>query len=128
MNARFVISMTIAIVSLGVGFYLLSDVQQEKQPEITQESLDNELNASNQRLAKVKDQFYNGMYHGDLTKEKVIQIINDEIEVQKRILQEYKELQVENKPDKTIDMRFFQLQKYSWAGEISMIKALEDTT
>ena len=128
MNARFVISMTIAIVSLGVGFYLLSDVQQDKQPEITQESLDNELNASNQRLAKVKDQFYNGMYHGDLTKEEVIKIINDEIEVQKRILQEYKELQVENKPDKTIDMRFFQLQKYSWVGEISMIKALEDTT
>ena len=128
MNARFVISMTIAIVSLGVGFYLLSDIQQEKQPEITQESLNNELDESNLRLAKVKDQFYNGMYHGDLTKEEVIKIINDEIEIQKRILQDYKDLQMEDKQDKTIDMRFFQLQKYSWAGEISMIRALESTT
>lgn len=126
MNARFVISMTIAVVSLGVGFYLLNDIEQEKESKITQENLDKELNESNERLNKVKNQFYNGMYHGELTKEEVIKIINDEVEIQKRILENYKELPVESKPDKTIDMRFFQLQKYSWAGETSMIKSLEN--
>lgn len=117
--------MGIAIISLGVGFYLLNDIQQERESTITQVSLDNELQESNQRLAIVKDNFYNGEYHGDLDKEKVIEIIKDEVQIQKQLLEQYKELPLEAKQDKTIDTRFFQLSKYYWAGEESMILALE---
>ena len=126
MNSRFIISMSIAIISLGVGFYLLNDVQQENEKNI-QEGLDKELQASNERLSVIKNDFYNGRYNGDLSKEEVIQIIQAEITTQKNILEEYKKLPSEDKSDKTIDMRFFQLQKYSWAGEESMLRALNDS-
>ena len=127
MNARFMVSMGVAIVALAVGFYLLNDIQQEKASEITQQSLDNVLQESNQRLSVVKDEFYNGRYNGDLSKDKVIKIINDEVDIQKNILEQYKALPIDKKTDKIIDMRFFQLGKYYWAGEESMLRALENT-
>lgn len=126
MNSRFIISMSIAIISLGVGFYLLNDVQQENEKS-TQEGLDKKLQASNERLSLVKNDFYNGQYNGDLPKEEVIQIIEAEIATQRNILEEYKKLPSEDKIDKTIDMRFFQLQKYSWTGEESLLRALNES-
>lgn len=125
MNSRFVASMTIAIISLGVGFYLLNDINQEKAAEITQNTLDMQLQESNNRLAIVKDEFYNGRYNGDLEKQEVINIIKAEVEIQKKIYEQYKSLSADMKTDKTIDMRFWQLGKYSWAGEESMLRALE---
>ena len=125
MNARFTISMGVAIVALGVGFYLLNDIQQEAPTQDTQISLDESLSESNQRLAIVKDEFYNGKYNGDLPKDEVITIIQNEISIQEELLEKYKNLSSDEKTDKTIDMRFFQLGKYSWAGEKSMLKALE---
>ena len=125
MNARFTISMGVAIVALGVGFYLLNDIQQETPTQDTQISLDESLSESNQRLAIVKDEFYNGKYNGDLPKDEVITIIQNEISIQEELLEKYKNLSSDEKTDKTIDMRFFQLGKYSWAGEKSMLKALE---
>ncbi|MCA9812308.1 MAG: hypothetical protein KC483_05540 [Nitrosarchaeum sp.] len=126
MNSRFIISMSIAIISLGVGFYLLNDVQQGDEKN-TQEGLDKKLQASNERLSVIKDDFYNGRYNGDLPKEEVVQIIEAEIATQKSILEEYKKIPSDDKSDKTIDMRFFQLQKYSWAGEESMLRALNES-
>lgn len=118
--------MSIAIISLGVGFYLLNDVQQGDEKN-TQEGLDKKLQASNERLSVIKDDFYNGRYNGDLPKEEVVQIIEAEIATQKSILEEYKKIPSDDKSDKTIDMRFFQLQKYSWAGEESMLRALNES-
>ncbi len=128
MNSRFVISMSVSIIALAVGFYLLNDINQEQIEKVTQNTLDKQLQESNIRLAKVKDEFYNGRYNGDLEKQEVIDIINSEIAVQKRIYQQYKELPNELKTDKTIDMRFFQLGKYSWAGEESMLRSLENSS
>lgn len=125
MNSRFVASMTIAIASLAVGFYLLNDVNQENAAKITQNSLDKQLSESNERLAVIKDEFYNGKYHGDLEIQEVINIINAEVDIQKKLLEQYKEIPNDLKTDKTIDMRFWQLGKYSWAGEKSIIQALE---
>ncbi|MDH3501797.1 MAG: hypothetical protein OEL69_04735 [Nitrosopumilus sp.] len=125
MNIRFMISMGVAIIGLAVGFYLLNDIQQEKTSEITQKSLDLALHESNQRLSIVKDEFYNGKYNGELSKEEVIKIINDEVKTQKNILEQYKALPKDKKTDKTIDMRFFQLGKYYWAGEDSMLQTLK---
>lgn len=125
MNIRFMISMGVAIIGLAVGFYLLNDIQQEKTSEITQKSLDLALHESNQRLSIVKDEFYNVKYNGELSKEEVIKIINDEVKTQKNILEQYKALPKDKKTDKTIDMRFFQLGKYYWAGEDSMLQTLE---
>lgn len=127
MNFRFVSSMTIAIISLAVGFYLLNDINQERAAEITQISLDKQLSESNDRLSIIKDNFYNGEYHGEIETEEVINIIKSEIATQRKLLEQYKELPNELKTDKTIDTRFWQLGKYSWAGEESMIKALEKT-
>ena len=127
MNARFIVSMGIAIIALGVGFYLLYDVEQGRAPQVTQNSLDKELQESNQRLSTVKDEFYNGKYNGELSREEVIKIINNEVEIQKKLLEQYKELPTDVKTDKTIDMRFFQLGKYYWAGENSMLQALENS-
>ncbi|MDH3192059.1 MAG: hypothetical protein OEM18_05185, partial [Nitrosopumilus sp.] len=73
----------------------------------------------------VKDEFYNGKYNGELSKEEVIKIINDEVKTQKNILEQYKALPKDKKTDKTIDMRFFQLGKYYWAGEDSMLQTLK---
>ena len=64
-------------------------------------------------------------YHGELEIQEVINIISAEVEIQKKIYEQYKELPNELKTDKTIDTRFFQLGKYSWAGEDSMLRALE---
>ena len=125
MNFRFVASMTIAIISLAVGFYLLNDINQEKAAKITQNLLDKQLSESNERLSMIKNEFYNGKYHGDLDTQEVINIINAEVAIQKKILEQYKEISSELKTDKTIDMKFWQLRKYSWAGEESMIRALE---
>lgn len=119
--------MGIAIIALGVGFYLLNDIQQEKE-QPTQNTLSDALNESNLRLSVVKDEFYNGKYNGELSKEQVVKIITDEVQLQKQILEQYKALPSEMKTDKTIDMKFFQLSKYYWAGEESMLKALESTT
>jgi hypothetical protein len=116
--------MGIAIIALGVGFYLLNDIQQEKEQH-TQNTLNDALNESNLRLAVVKDEFYNGKYNGKLSKEQVVKIITDEVELQKQILEQYKALPSEMKTDKTIDMKFFQLSKYYWTVEDSMLKALE---
>ena len=127
MNARFMTSMGIAIIGLAVGFYLLNDIQQERESQISQSSLDKALQESNDRLSVVKDEFYNGKYNGDLPKEEVIVIINEEVEIQKDLLEQYNGLPEDSKTDKTIDMRFFQLGKYSWAGEESMLLALENT-
>lgn len=120
--------MGIAIIALGVGFYLLNDIQQERERETTQNTLNDALNESNLRLAVVKDEFYNGKYNGELSKEQAIKIITDEVELQKQILEQYKSLPSEMKTDKTIDMKFFQLSKYYWAGEDSMLRALENTS
>lgn len=120
------VSMGVAIIGLAVGFYLLYDIQQERESQITQISLDQKLTESQERLSGVKDYFYNGRYNGDLSKEEVIKIINQEVEVQKRLLEQYKELPVEVKTDKTIDTRFFQLGKYSWVGEESMLRTIEN--
>ena len=127
MNIRFMTSMGIAIIGLAVGFYLLNDIQQERESQISQSSLDKSLQESNDRLSVVKDEFYNGKYNGDLPKEEVIVIINEEVEIQKGLLEQYNRLPEDNKTDKTIDMRFFQLGKYSWAGEESMLLTLENT-
>lgn len=118
--------MGISIISLGVGFYLLNDINQENAAKITQNSLDQQLSESNQRLSIIKNEFYNGKYNGDLDIQEVINIINYEVSIQKKLYEQYKELPNELKTDKTIDMRFFQLGKYSWAGEQSMLKALEN--
>ena len=120
------ISMGVAIIGLAVGFYLLNDIQQERDSQISQTSLDKSLQESNERLTVVKDEFYNGKYNGELTKEEVIKIINEEIEIQKTLLERYNQLPMEDKTDKTIDMRFVQLGKYSWAGEESMLLTLEN--
>lgn len=127
MNARFMISMGIAIIGLAVGFYLLNDIQQERESEISQSSLDKKLKESNQRLSVVKDEFYNGKYNGDLPKQEVIKIINEEIGIQKELLDQYNVLPMDSKTDKTIDTRFFQLGKYNWAGEESMLHALHNS-
>ena len=119
--------MGVAIIGLAVGFYLLYDIQQERESQITQKSLDQALQESHERLSYIKNDFYNGKYNGDLPKDEVIKIINQEVEVQKKLLEQYKELPAEVKTDKTIDTRFFQLGKYFWAGEESMLRALEDT-
>lgn len=126
MNARFMTSMGVAIIGLAVGFYLLNDIQQERESQISQNDLDTALQESNQRLSVVKDEFYNGKYNGDLPKEDVINIITEEVEIQKNLLEQYKKLSTDSKTDKTIDMRFFQLGKYSWAGEEAMLLALEN--
>ncbi len=120
-------SMGIAIIGLAVGFYLLNDIQQERESQISQSSLDKALQESNDRLSVVKDEFYNGKYNGDLPKEEVIVIINEEVEIQRDLLEQYNRLPEDSKTDKTIDMRFFQLGKYSWAGEESMLLTLENT-
>ena len=125
MNSRFVVSMGISIIALAVGFYLLYDIQQETESQITQISLDQKLTESQERLSHIKNDFYNGKYNGDLTKDEVVKIINQEVEIQKKLLEQYKELPTEVKTDKTIDTRFFQLSKYSWAGEESLLNALE---
>ena len=128
MNVRFTVSMGVAIIALIVGFYLLNDIQQEKELQITQSSLDKALEESNARLSIVKNEFYNGAYNGDLSKEEAIKIIKDEVQVQKNLLEQYKAMSSDKKTDKTIDMRFFQLGKYSWAGEESMLRALENAS
>ncbi len=126
MNARFMTSMGIAIIGLAVGFYLLNDIQQERESQISQNSLDEALQESHDRLSVVKDEFYNGKYNGDLPKEEVVVIINEEVEIQKDLLEQYNKLPADSKTDKTIEIRFFQLGKYSWAGEESMLLALEN--
>jgi hypothetical protein len=120
--------MGVAIIALIVGFYLLNDIQQDKELQITQSSLDKALEESNARLSIVKNEFYNDAYNGDLSKEEAIKIIKDEVQVQKNLLEQYKAMSSDKKTDKTIDMRFFQLGKYSWAGEESMLRALENAS
>lgn len=121
--------MGIAIVGLVVGFILLYDIQQEREAsKITPESLNSQLDESNERLKIVKDDYYNGKYNGDLPINEVIHIIKTEVQVQKNLLEEYKSLPNEEKTDKTIDTKFFQLGKYSWAGEDSMLRTLEKQT
>ena len=127
MNPRLTISFIVAIAGLSVGFFLLYDIQQDREnAKITPEKLDKLLQESNQRLKIIKDDFYNGKYNGDVPIEEAITIIESEIQVQKDLLTEYKKLPQELKTDKTIDMRFWQLGKYSWAGENSMLKALQN--
>ena len=127
MNSRLTISFIVAIAGLSVGFFLLYDIQQDREnAKITPEKLDKLLQESNQRLKIIKDDFYNGKYNGDVPIEEAITIIESEIQVQKDLLTEYKKLPQELKTDKTIDMRFWQLGKYSWAGENSMLKALQN--
>ena len=127
MNSRLTISFIVAIAGLSVGFFLLYDIQQDREnAKITPEKLDKLLQESNQRLKIIKDDFYNGKYNGDLPIEEAITIIESEIQVQKDLLTEYKKLPQDLKTDKTIDMRFWQLGKYSWAGENSMLKALQN--
>ncbi|MDX1596335.1 MAG: hypothetical protein R3327_05285 [Nitrosopumilaceae archaeon] len=127
MNSRLTISFIVAIAGLSVGFFLLYDIQQDREnAKITPEKLDKLLQESNQRLKIIKDDFYNGKYNGDVPIEETITIIESEIQVQKDLLTEYKKLPQELKTDKTIDMRFWQLGKYSWAGENSMLKALQN--
>lgn len=125
MNKRFVISMGISIVGLVVGFVLLYDIQQSQESQITQNSLDQALQNSNNRLSIVTEDFYNGKYNGDIPKEEVIKIIKGEIDFQKKLLEQYNSLPIEEKTDRTIDMRFFQLGKYSWASEESMLRMVE---
>jgi len=128
-NPKFIASMGIAIVGLVVGFILLYDIQQEREAsKITPESLNSQLDESNERLKIVKDDYYNGKYNGDLPINEVIHIIKTEVQVQKNLLEEYKSLPNEEKTDKTIDTKFFQLGKYSWAGEDSMLRTLEKQT
>lgn len=127
MNSRFVISMAVAVIGLAVGFILLYDIQQEKEEsKITPESLNILLEESNQRLKIIKDDFYNGKYHGDIPIKEAIDVITSEIDTQKRLLEQYKELPAEIKIDKSIDMKFWQLGKYSWAGENSILNALQE--
>lgn len=128
MNTRFTVSMGVAIIALIVGFYLLNDIQQDKELQTTQRSLDKALEESNARLSIVKNEFYNGAYNGDMSKEEAIKIIRDEMQIQKNLLEQYKAMPIDKKTDKTIDMRFFQLGKYSWAGEESMLRTLENTS
>ena len=124
MNLRFTVSMGVAIISLAVGFILLNDIQQDGENEATQESLDMALQESNKRLSVVKDEFYNGKYNGILSTEEVVKIINDEVKAQEILLEQYMALPNESKSDRQIDMRFFQLGKYAWAGEKSMLQTL----
>ena len=119
--------MGISIIALAVGFILLNDVQQENTNEITQTCLDAKLQESNNRLSIVKNEFYNGEYNGDLPIDEAIKIINEEMEIQEKLLEQYKQLPIDSKTDKTIDTRFFQLGKYSWAGEQSMLQSLENS-
>ncbi len=120
------ISMGIAIIGLAIGFFLLYDIQQEKEKStVSPETLNQLLDESNQRLSIVKDGFYNGQYNGDIPIQEVINIIESEIQTQKNLLEQYKNLPEDLKKDKTIDTRFWQLGKYSWAGEKSLLNSLE---
>lgn len=118
--------MAVAIIGLAVGFILLYDIQQEKNAEsISPKSLNQMLDESNERLSVIKDDFYNGQYNGEIPIKEVISTITNEVEIQKALLEQYKQLPNETKTDKTIDTRFFQLSKYYWAGEEVMLKALQ---
>lgn len=127
MNIKFTISMTVAILGLVVGFYLLNDIQQEKQSEITQNSLDVALQESNSRLSVVREQFYNGKYNGELSKDEAIKIIKDEVQIQKEILEQYRTMPNHMKTDETIDTRLSHIGKDQWAEEDSMLEALENS-
>ena len=119
--------MVVAITGLSVGFFLLYDIQQERESStITPEKLNQLLDESNKRLKIIKDEFYNGKYNGDMPIQDSINIIESEIQAQKELLTKYKNLPQELKTDKTIDMRFWQLGKYSWASENSILNALQD--
>jgi len=118
--------MGIAIIGLAIGFFLLYDIQQEREKTtVSPESLNQLLEQSNQRLAIVKEDFYNGRYNGDIPIQEVSNIIESEINTQKGLLEQYKKLSDDLKTDRTIDMKFWQLGKYSWAGEKSMLESLK---
>ena len=118
--------MGIAIIGLVIGFFLLYDIQQEKEKStVSPESLNQLLEESNQRLSIVKDDFYNGQYNGDIPIQEVINIIESEVQIQKNLLEQYKNLPEDLKTDKTIDTRFWQLGKYSWSGENSLLNSLK---
>ncbi len=118
--------MGIAIIGLAVGFFLLYDIQQEREKAtVSPESLNQLLEQSNQRLAIVKEDFYNGRYNGDIPIQEVANIIESEVNTQMGLLEQYKELPDDLKTDRTIDMRFWQLGKYSWEGEKSMLESLK---
>ena len=118
--------MGIAIIGLAIGFFLLYDIQQEREKTtVSPESLNQLLEQSNQRLAIVKEDFYNGRYNGNIPIQEVSNIIESEINTQKGLLEQYKKLSDDLKTDRTIDMKFWQLGKYSWAGEKSMLEVLK---
>ena len=120
------VSMGIAIMGLAIGFFLLYDIQQEKQKSTASpESLNQLLDESNQRLSIVKDDFDNGQYNGDIPIQEVINKIESEVQIQKNLLEQYKNLPEDLKIDKAIDTRFWQLGKYSWASEKSLLNSLE---
>jgi len=89
------------------------------------QSLNQSLEESNQRLSIIKDDFYNGQYNGDIPIQEAINVIKSEIQTQKNLLEQYKNLPEGLKNDKIIDTKFWQLGKYSWAGEKSLLNSLE---
>ena len=119
--------MSIAIISLAVGFYLLNDIQQDKTTETKQSILNEELDESNKRLSVAKEQFYNEKHSEEFSKEQVIKIITEEVNIQKQILSKYQSLSPEMKTDNGIDIKFINLSKYSWSEENSIISELENS-
>ena len=110
------------------GCTLFNGAKENKTNAVTQESLSNELIESRARVGIVTSDFYNGKYQGKLSIEDAVKIIEEEIEVQKIIYQKYNELPNENKTDKRIYMQFFQLGKYGWAPESSMLRAIKESS
>lgn len=115
----------ISIFVLISGCTLFKVSKEKKTDEVTQESLTEDLLESRERMGIVKSEFYNGKYHGTLPIDDAIKIISEEIEIQKIIYKKYNLLPKESKTDKRIYMIFFNLGKYGWAPEMSILNALK---
>ncbi len=128
MNTKPLILWSLLMLVFIAGCTLFNGAKENKTNAVTQESLSNELIESRARVGIVTSDFYNGKYQGKLPIEDAVKIIEEEIEVQKIIYQKYNELPNENKTDKRIYMQFFQLGKYGWAPESSMLRAIKESS
>ena len=118
-----------SITLLGISILILISgcASIKNANDITQENLADALSQSEKRIEIVTSNFHNGKYHGDLPIDDAIKIITEEIEVQKILYKKYSDLSKERKSDKRIYMKFFQLGKYGWAPEKSILNVLSSS-
>lgn len=128
MSTKSITLLSIAWSLLVVGCTLFKVAEENTGTELTQEILTNELLESKKRVKIITNEIYNGKYNGDLPIDEAIKIISKEIEIQKIIYQKYNQLPKEHKTDKRIYLQFFQLGKYGWAPEKSILNALKNET